>query len=467
MRKKIIFPSLLLSVLLIFILSFFLIKKEIIKFPQAKKATVNIVIDSSFSQGEIKPFWQALAQGGEEKYPFDSVFQEIYELEPKYIRIDHIYDFYNVVEKKNNQLVFNWEELDRIVDQITSLGAIPFLSLSYMPPAIAKEGNIINPPVVWEDWAEVVKKTIQHYSGKTEKNLSNVCYEVWNEPDLFGNWKIGGKKDYRLLYKYAVLGANQSQNTNPYKIGGPATTNPYKNWVDEFLNFIKENNLRIDFYSWHRYSLKTSDFKKDVDLIDAWLFKNSGYTLEKYLSEWGSDSQNSFIHDSEFDAAHLVSVVSQLLHRVDLAFVFEIKDGPSPQKERFWGRWGLLTHENAGPPTKKPKYYALKMLNQMKGNQLKVEGLEKNQVSGFAVKEEDIIKLILANNSQNYIQMVSLVFKNLENGNYLYQEEFLNGPKNTFSQLIEENTLKKELLLAPNQVVLIKLGNSNYLNLHQ
>lgn len=458
--KKIFFLTLFLSFLSIFILSLLIIKGKVIKFPRAKTTINNIIIDNSFPQGEIKPFWQALAQGGEEKYPFDSVFQEIYELEPKYIRIDHLYDFYNVVNKKNNQLIFNWSELDRIVDQITSLGAIPFLSLSYMPPIIAQEGNLINPPVNWEDWTEVVRKTIEHYSGRAEKNLTNVCYEVWNEPDLFGNWKIGGKRDYRLLYKYAVLGANQAKNTNPFKIGGPAITNPYKNWVDGFLDFIKENNLRIDFYSWHRYSLKPGDFKKDIDLIDLWLFKNSGYSLEKYITEWGSNSEISPLHDSEFDAAHLVVVISQLLHRVDLGFTFEIKDGPSPQKEKFWGRWGLLTHEVGGLPTKKPKYYALKMLNQMKGNQLKTEGLEDGPIYGFATKNQNNIKVILTNFDQNYSQLIFLTFNNLENGNYLYQEEFLNGQKNLFPQAIEKNFFKKQLLLSPNEVVLIKIEKS-------
>ena len=39
-------------------------------------------------------------------------------------------------------------------------------------------------------------KTIEHYSGKGERNMSGIYYEVWNEPDLaqFGSWNWEGTK---------------------------------------------------------------------------------------------------------------------------------------------------------------------------------------------------------------------------------------------------------------------------------
>jgi len=60
-----------------------------------------------------------------------------------------------------------------------------------MPGVIAKDGNIINPPNDWNEWTLVVQKTIEHYSGKNDRNMNGVYYEVWNEPDLaqFGGWK--------------------------------------------------------------------------------------------------------------------------------------------------------------------------------------------------------------------------------------------------------------------------------------
>ena len=348
------------------------------------------------------------------KNPFDNIISEIAVLKPRYIRIDHIFDFYNVVKKENGTLIFNWSELDQVVNQILKTGALPFFSLSYMPPAIAQNGDITSPPNDWNEWAIITKETIQHFSGKNQQNLNNVIYEVWNEPDLFGQWKIGGEKDYRLLYQYAVVGANQVKNTHPFKIGGQGITAPYQSWVDGFLDYVTQNHLRIDFYSWHRYSSDPKKFLDDIDRVDSWLFKNAGSTLAKFTTEWGSVSENSPFHDNNFDAAHLVATVRQFLQRVDLAFVFEIKDGPSPEGKKYWGRWGLLTHEKAGAVEKKPKYWALSLLNKMTGNRVSLE-CEGDWVTGFAVKDGPKIKIILVNldeRGQNF-ENVPLTIKNL------------------------------------------------------
>jgi len=444
-KNKIILPLLIFSLAI----CLFLIGKKTRLFSGAREKKANIVVDPLLVHGELTPIWRALAQGGEEKYPFDGLFTEITALKPKYIRIDHIYDFYNVVKKENNQLKFNWEELDKLIDQILGTGALPFFSLSYMPPAIAKNGEITNQPENWQDWSEVVRQTIQHFSGKNQKNLSGIIYEVWNEPDLFGNWKIGGEKDYRLLYKYAILGANQAQNVNPFKIGGPAITAPYKNWVDGFLDFTSKNNLRIDFYSWHRYSPQPEKFLEDINKVDAWLFKNAGFSLEKYLSEWGPVSEVSPITDSNFAAAHTVATIRQLLQRADLAFTFEIK-----------GKWGILNKEDQFIK-KNPRYYTLLLLNKMTGVRINLEG-ENERVSGFATKEKEKIKVILTNldpQNQNYESFPLTIF-NLENGNYFCRKTFLGRPEDISRKKVTNNVFKEEVFLPPNSVLLIELEKS-------
>jgi beta-xylosidase len=458
--KKEIFSFFILLFLLISLtLSLNLIQKVQIYLGRAFGKPANIIVDVSVNQGPIMPIWQALAQGGEEQNPFDQIIQETRTLQPKYIRIDHLYDTYVNIKKENNQITFDWTQLDQIVNQILQTGAIPFFSLSYMPPAIAQDGEITNPPANWHDWLVVVRETIEHYSGRQQRNLQNVIYEVWNEPDLFGNWKVGRGKNYCLLYHHAAIGASEAQNTNSFKIGGPSTTAPYQAWVDEFLDYVVKNNLRLDFYSWHRYSLDPQDFLEGVDNIDSWLFKNAGYSLEKYITEWGSYSENSPLHDGFFDAAHLVATTRQLIQRVDLAFSFEIKDGPDPAGKQYWGRWGLLTHETAGPITKKPRYYALNLLNRMVGRRLRLEG-EGTWVTGFAAREGNRIKIILANLDRqgSNSEKVPVTFENLEDGQYQYQTTFLAGPGQKSVETAVNGTLSKEVILSANNVVVIELA---------
>lgn len=430
---------------------------------EAQGVGANIAVETKVVLGTLEKPWQALAQGGEEqKNMLNPVVGEIGGIEPRYIRIDHIYDFYHIISKNEaGKLVFNWERLDDVVNDILKTGATPFFSLSYMPAVIAKDGNITNQPINWGEWSSVVRATIQHFSGQKSRNLKNVIYEVWNEPDLFGNWKIGRGKNYCLLYQYAVIGANQVENTNPFKIGGPATTTPYQTWVDKFLDYIKDNRLRIDFYSWHRYALDPEEFLKDVNRVDSWLFKNAGYSLDKYITEWGSVSENSVLHDSRFDAAHLVAVARHLIQRIDLAFIFEIKDGPDPSGKKYWGRWGLLTHEKAGPVEKKPKYYALRLLNKMRGERIRLTG-EGTWVTGFAAKESNKIRVILVNLDLDghHFEKVPLDINSLENGTYSYKESFLVGAGKESVETITDQSFKTEIDLLPNNIVLIELSKS-------
>lgn len=460
MKKNKVFSLIILGLFLFFLPILISLAKRTQRYlSQAIGKPAKIIVDVSVNQGQINPIWQNLAQGGEEKEAMLApVIPQIKPLTPAYIRLDHIYDFYDVVDRQEQGLVFNWVKLDKVVDQILKTGAKPFLSLSFMPLIMAKSGQITDAPQNWLEWQLLVKETIEHYSGQDNKNLTDVCYEVWSEPDLFGNWKIGRGKDYRNLYLYAVLGAEQAKNTNPFKIGGPSSTALYRTWVDQFLNYVDNQNLRIDFYSWHRYSLNPKDFLADVDQIDAWLTRHGGYSLlPKYLTEWGPDSENSPLHDENFDAAHLVATTRQLLQRIDAAFIFEIKDGPPPEGKKYWGRWGLLTHDG----TPKPKYQALLLLNHLQGKRLKLSG-EGSWVTGLAAKNDQEISLILTNldHRNQHQELVPVTFLNLENGFYFYQEFSLTSPEKSFRKEVKNSQFEKEVLMPPNEVILIKLSKA-------
>ena len=207
------------------ILSLNLIRQVTHVSPHASEQPANIIVQADKNLGALPRPWTNLAQGGEEAGGMlGQTVAKIKPLKPGYIRIDHLYDFYDTVKKENGQLKFNWTKLDKEIEAILQTGAKPFLALSYLP-----EGWSLN------DWQEMVKMTINHYSGKNEKNISDVYYEVWNEPDLFGDWRISGEKNYLDLYRAAANGASQATNTNPFKLGGPATTGMYRNWMEALL----------------------------------------------------------------------------------------------------------------------------------------------------------------------------------------------------------------------------------------
>jgi beta-xylosidase len=449
-------------------------KKIQIWWKEANGQPANIVIDTGAILGPMPQPWRALAQGGEEREPMlTPVIAETKQLKPKYIRLDHVFDAYNLVGGgKNNGMTYDFRQLDKTVDDILATGALPFFSLSYMPPTISKDGQVTSLPENWSDWSAIVRTFIEHYSAKNNRNLANVYYEVWNEPDLFGNWKTRDcrllepncdpEKDYLTLYLHSALGAQQAKNTNPFYLGGPATTSFYPAWFEKLLELAETRNLRLDFLSWHRYHPETDFYNQELEDLKTIIEKHPRFLgLKKIISEWGSDPENSPNHDSIFDAAHTVATSRALMARVDLAFAFEIKDGPDPAGNKYWGRWGLLTHQNSGQE-KKPRYYALDFLNQLGGERLSLAG-EGTWVKGIAGQDKNSIQVLLTNydSASQHQEITPIKFINLAPGDYLYQENFLLAKGSQQKKtVVDGGTLETSVLLPANSVVLITITPS-------
>jgi hypothetical protein len=438
---------------------------------QASSVKANIVVDVDKTSGPFPNRWKALAQGGEESgvRMLESVTSKVSGLYPKYIRLDHIYDFYNVVTRNSsNNLVFDFSKLDETVCDIYHTGARPFFSLGYMPPTMSDDGSLIGKPKNWNEWSFLVQKTVEHYSSKRSVLpcgaledfwKTDIYYEVWNEPDLesFGKWKYTGAKSYSDLYFYSAKGAQQAQDILPYKIGGPVTTALYKNWIQKFLDYVIANNLRIDFISWHHYSKKTNDYTQDIINLNKWLGEDPKYdryeNLPKIISEWGYDSEKNPIADTEVGAAHTIASLRNLINAgLELSFLFEIKDGPTLS-------WGILTYQGQ----EKPRYKALKLLNALEGNQIIIEG-EGTNVSAIASVNDDKTVLVLTNYDEfgrNY-EAVPVNFKNLVGKNYKLTKTFLDGRSEVSLNLkptIGELKLngEKAIIMPANTIVALEL----------
>ena len=418
-----------------------------------------IIVDTTNLLEPIQPSWNSFAQGGEEqKNMLKPVSSKIAELSPRYIRIDHIYDHHRVVRRTaSGTLEFDFKAVDDIVASILNTGAKPFFALSYMPQAIA-QSDILSVPRGWNEWALVVQRTIERYSGKDGINLSDVQYEVWNEPDLFGNWKYAGNKNYLTLYEFAVKGAQNAQNVNEFKIGGPATTQLYKNWIVAFADYVTQNKLRLDFISWHRYTTDPTQFAKDASEVTGWLFSYPELVaLPRIISEWGFDSDVHPGYDTNLAAAHSVAVIRQAINGYAALFAFEVVDGPDPANRKFWGRWGLLTHPSSGI-TPKPRFQAFKLLQALTGQRLHLEG-EGTWVTGLAAKDGQIIRVLLSNYDYagRNTEMVPVTFTHLQPGNYELKRTFLGKDTTSETIALSGDTLPVSVIMSANNVALLEL----------
>lgn len=370
----------------------------------AAGTNANIFINTqSLGSNITGSLWQNLSQGGEE--PKDMIGPhaiQLRQLQPEYIRIDHLFDYYQV-DQGNGQ--YDFSRLDQAVNSILVTGAIPMLSLSYTPDS--KE------PSDWNQWNKLVEATARHYS--VEKNISKIYYEVWNEPDLFGNWHYGKSPNYLNLYKNTAQAVQRGAGSSTYKIGGPATTAYYNNWIKALFKYTTANKLPLDFISWHKYSLDPQEYIKEFESLNNILADYpEHFTVERLITEIGPNSEIDSTYDTPFSGIHLIALSTQLYGRVHRIFSFEAIDGPSPRSDKSTG-WGILTHDGRA----KPRYYAFKFLNSLSGTQLSHSG-DGTWVSSLSAKKDNTIQTIIVNYDpkSRHIETTPLNYQNLTPGKY-------------------------------------------------
>lgn len=422
-----------------------------------KKANLVVVVSSEL--GELRKPWKYLAQGGEDlsRNMLSEVKDKIRVLSPEAIRIDHIYDGYEVVSRdKSGKLLFDWSRLDEVVGTILDIGSIPTLVLSYMPPAIST-GDVIDAPREWSEWSLVVERTIEHYSG--DLGIENIVYEVWNEPDLFGGWDTGGDKSYLDLYEWAIKGSESAEGVKEFMIGGPGTTGANDDFMDDFISFIQEKDLRLDFISWHQYNKDLEVYVKDFAVVNGVLSKHPELMREGmnyFITEIGPTGDVDESYDSKLAAAHTVAIIRQTMEKAKRLYSFEIVDGKDPNGKEYWGRWGILTHPDFGA-NEKPRYKVLEYLNQLFGNRLTVFG-EGTWVKAIATKEKDgNIKVLLVNYDQHdkHTEEVPITFEGIPEGKYKIVNELLGGGRDEQDVVVSSLRRFKTSVSMPQNGVLL------------
>ena len=414
-----------------------------------------INVNSTKTVDNYFPNWLNFAQGGEEpgEDMIAPALPHLKKIKPRYIRLDHIFDdaYYGIVRSGPQGVYYDFSLMDKTVASILAAGAKPMLVLSYMPSLYGQ--TLISLPDNWADWQNLVKTTVLHYSGINYQNISEVYYEVWNEPDLenFGSFKYYGDKNYLDLYYYSAAAVKNLNWCNTFKLGGPVTTALYKNWITALLDFCQEKKLPLGFLSYHQYSYSPDDFAANAASLHDWLKEYPSYqNLEIILSEWGPDPAKAPIYNTNAAAAFTLSTASALGPEIDKAFAFEIKDGPDTSS------WGIISHQNQGFWLK-PRYVAFAWLSEL--DQALSLGGNGSFVRAIAGKNENKIVVIISNfdPSAQHQELIPLRISNLEPGNYQIKRQFL-GETPIYEKIILESSLfSRKFLLPPNSVYKIEL----------
>ena len=147
------------------------------------------------------------------------------------------------------------------------------------------------PPPDFAKWTRICEHIIMHYNEKWANGYEwNIEYwEIWNEPDLDPDdspnkrcWG-GTRSQFFELYKTAATGLKKRFPN--LKIGGPALAWVVE-WGEDFIRYVAENAIPMDFFSWHVYA---NTPEKIGELCNMWrnvLDKNGLTNCESILNEW-------------------------------------------------------------------------------------------------------------------------------------------------------------------------------------
>ncbi len=271
---------------------------------------------------------------------------------------------------------------------------------------------------------------------------------------------------YFNLYRASGAAAENCQNCNSFKIGGPAITTLKKGWMETFLRMAGESKTRLDFISWHSYQLNPEKTLTETNNLENLAgFKKHFPAAELIVSEWGSVPEMSELHDSYFDASHTVVAVEKLKDYLDKLFTFELIDGPNPEGKKFWGRWGLITNPVHGL-TPKPRYYSLLYLNKLLEFEIKPQVSPREvAIIGSTDAKENYSFILTLEKGRNKPLNINLSLKDSLPGRYQINSYFLDSyhqPLVPESQIISVNRdLNTTIVLAANTVVLLEINRTS------
>ncbi|GAA3702516.1 beta-xylosidase [Sphingomonas cynarae] len=158
-------------------------------------------------------------------------------------------------EAKDGTPVYDWTNVDRIIDTYLARGVRPYLQIGFMPEAMtsAPAGTpyqhnwrpgfdykyIISgwayPPKSYDKWRELVYQwTLHNVARYGRAEVERWYFEVWNEAN--GAYWEAPREEFYKLHDYAVDGVRRALPTA--RVGGPDSAGAGGEFMDGFLRHV-------------------------------------------------------------------------------------------------------------------------------------------------------------------------------------------------------------------------------------
>jgi xylan 1,4-beta-xylosidase len=244
--------------------------------------------------------------------------------------------FPNPDANPNDPRSYNFGPTDHLVASIEKLHARVMFRLG------RSEGAESEPPRDFSKYAAIAKHIVLHYNrGWAAGFHYRIHYwEIWNEPDLGKVFWAGTPQQYFELYGKLARAVKEA---DPHAlVGGPAIARPNDDtpYRDAFLEYVRTEQLPLDFYSWHWYATDSDDpldFIRISADVRTLLDKHGFPKTRSMVTEWNyglMDPMPAPIQRASFVTASVIymqeaPIDAATLYRADSVFG---ADGATPDK---------------------------------------------------------------------------------------------------------------------------------------
>ena len=363
----------------------------------ALAATVELIVDTTQTIGEIDLTRYALGQGGvSEKPMIDAHIDQLARLHPRTIRL-FVQEYFDLYPKSAR---YHWDTLDDSIEAILATGARPLLCLCFKPRVLfPKIDQDVVHPTSYKDWEKLVFELVKHCNQRRRYGVE--YWEVGNEPDI---GEDGGcpyrfkPEDYVAYYTHtasAILRADPKA-----KVGGPALAGYRSRLGDALIEHCAKGGAPLHFFSWHLYSNNPGQLRQSIKEVKAKLAKHPRLAgTETILDEWNMSLGNPVLTPAFQPAFVLETTHGFYEEGLSRAAYYHIRDffvdptrfSPwmSAQGTDFMAHWWNVMPQYDGlwdnQGRVRPAYYAFRLLSLIKGQKLAVSGSSAD-VKAFAAR---------------------------------------------------------------------------------
>ncbi len=251
------------------------------------------------------------------------------------------------IKGTSGKLEYHREDYTRFLRAVVNSGSDLLISHSYTPDPLKPADDWRDRPSNLDVWEKINHDYAVYGRGL---GFHRLYYEIWNEPDFFW-FSTFDKETYFQLYKNGAKGVKSGDMDA--KVGGPVTA--FTNWHTDFIKFVEDNQLPLDFLSGHAYG----NADGQVEAMRRALGTYERSEVDMLLTEFASyptEPNTAYQPGGKVEqygaAADFLSDVKNLLQHTDLTRV-------------YWAQWtsemGLLTYGGK----KKALYNAFKIYNEL------------------------------------------------------------------------------------------------------